>query len=88
MIRTIDSFVFVWLPVFAASSILLKRILNLKGTHLFSNSLMRLCSLGISLLISSFSSFLDKMEDYPFIFESPSNPIERKIFIQLTTNAG
>ncbi|OTO22726.1 hypothetical protein A5876_003387, partial [Enterococcus sp. 3C8_DIV0646] len=42
MIRTIDSFVFVWLPVFAASSILLKRILNLKGTHLFSNSLMRL----------------------------------------------
>lgn len=35
MIRAIDSFVFVGLPVFAASSILLKRILNLKGTHLF-----------------------------------------------------
>lgn len=58
------SFIFGVFSVLAA-------FINLKWTHMFFNSLMHLCPLGVSL-----SYFLEKMEEDYFVFESPSNPSE------------
>ena len=71
MIRAIASFVVVGLPVFAASSILLKGIFNLKGTDSFLQLLdaftfFRRCfSCRFFLFLGSF--FLDKIGGHPFV---------------------
>ena len=86
MIRAIDSCVFAGLPVFAASSTLLKGILNLKDRTCFSNALIRSrSSVVVFFFLFSFSS---QSKWSPFSFESPSIPASLKLRIQLAISAG